>query len=242
MQTSFKCFLSYSRPLIVASLFIPFFATLNVHHCWGQQTSDEKAESLISTGLYTDRIFLQGLDKVTGRVFKIEAKIGEEIKFEKLRITVRQCRKAPPEEPAESLAFLDILEDRGEGRFAPVFNGWMFASNPAVSGLEHPVYDVWVHECTGYAQNTPPIETPSVLSFGEERKESPVHEKETSQQEALYFEEGNISEFEDDGPLSLPETLENSKTVEEDQMDAFYKALDRVPPVSSSTDNANSEK
>lgn len=238
MQTPFNCFLSCNKRMIGVSLFVSLFSTLTIHHSWGQETTDKKTESLISAGLYTDRIFLQGLDKVTGRVFKIEAKIGQEIKFEKLRITVRQCRKAPPEEPAESLAFLDIFEDRGENRLAPVFNGWMFASNPAVSGLEHPVYDVWVYECTGYAQDTPPIETQSVLSFGESKKESPAREAETSQQEALYFEEGNISDFENDGPLSLPETLENSKTVEEDQMDAFYRALDRVPPVAPSQDNS----
>lgn len=199
---------------------------------WAQQTSQEKAESLITTGLYTDRIFLQGLDKVTGRVFKIEAKIGEEIKFEKLRITVRQCRKSPPEEPAESLAFLDILEDRGKGRFASVFSGWMFASSPSVSGLEHPVYDVWVHECTGYAQETPPSDAKSVLSLEDQAPQNPTHQDKVDQEEGLFFEEGDLPDFHDDGPLSLPETLEEEKTVEKDQMDAFYDALGRVPPAS----------
>ena len=28
-----------------------------------------------------------------------------------------------------------------------VFSGWMFASSPALSALEHPVYDVWVVDC-----------------------------------------------------------------------------------------------
>lgn len=29
-----------------------------------------------------------------------------------------------------------------------VFRGWMFASSPALNPLEHPVYDVWVIDCT----------------------------------------------------------------------------------------------
>jgi hypothetical protein len=29
-----------------------------------------------------------------------------------------------------------------------IFRGWMFASSPALNGLEHPVYDVWVIDCT----------------------------------------------------------------------------------------------
>ncbi len=29
-----------------------------------------------------------------------------------------------------------------------IFRGWMFASSPALNALEHPVYDVWVINCT----------------------------------------------------------------------------------------------
>jgi len=28
-----------------------------------------------------------------------------------------------------------------------IFRGWMFASAPAISGLQHPVYDAWVVGC-----------------------------------------------------------------------------------------------
>jgi hypothetical protein len=28
-----------------------------------------------------------------------------------------------------------------------IFSGWMFASSPALSALQHPVYDVWVIDC-----------------------------------------------------------------------------------------------
>lgn len=31
----------------------------------------------------------------------------------------------------------------------PVFSGWMFASSPALSSMDHPVYDVWVIDCVG---------------------------------------------------------------------------------------------
>ncbi|PZO87150.1 MAG: hypothetical protein DI626_04710, partial [Micavibrio aeruginosavorus] len=29
------------------------------------------------------------------------------------------------------------------------FSGWMFASSPALSAMDHPVYDVWVLDCLG---------------------------------------------------------------------------------------------
>jgi len=40
----------------------------------------------------------------------------------------------------------DSEEDNG-----PLFSGWMFASTPGLSALEHPVYDVWVIRCTEVA-------------------------------------------------------------------------------------------
>lgn len=90
---------------------------------------------------------LGGLDKVTARVSTIEVPIGHAVRFGTLEITVRTCDKRPPEEPPESAAFLDIWEIRREQPAAKLFRGWMFASSPALSAMEHAVYDVWVLDC-----------------------------------------------------------------------------------------------
>ncbi len=62
-------------------------------------------------------------------------------------ITVRSCRVAPPEETPEAASYIDVSEVKPGGNGAKVFNGWMFASSPALSAMEHPVYDVWVTGC-----------------------------------------------------------------------------------------------
>jgi hypothetical protein len=92
---------------------------------------------------------LRGLDKTTARVTTFTAPLGQMIRFGTLQVTVRDCRKRPPEDEPESAAYLDIDEIR-PGETAPVhwFSGWMFASSPALSALEHPVYDVWVLDCS----------------------------------------------------------------------------------------------
>lgn len=90
---------------------------------------------------------LQGLDKVTARVSTIEAPVGRTVRFGTLEIIARTCDKRPPEETPESAAFLDIWELRRGESAVSLFRGWMFASNPALSALEHPVYDVWVLDC-----------------------------------------------------------------------------------------------
>jgi len=97
---------------------------------------------------------LQGLDKVTARIFTFEAPLDQEVSFGTLRIVVRACRKRPPEEQPEAAAFLEIREAVRDEEPVSLFNGWMFASSPALSALEHAVYDVWVLDCKT-ASSTP---------------------------------------------------------------------------------------
>ena len=37
-----------------------------------------------------------------------------------------------------------MIEETSE---TPLFSGWMLASSPALSALDHPRYDVWVLSC-----------------------------------------------------------------------------------------------
>lgn len=90
---------------------------------------------------------LRGLDKVTARISTIEAPIGETVRFGTLRILAQTCRTRPPEEPPETTAFLEITDIKPGETPVRLFTGWMFASSPALSALEHPVYDVWVIAC-----------------------------------------------------------------------------------------------
>ncbi len=97
---------------------------------------------------------LRGLDKITARITTFEAPLNQEARFGTLRILAHTCRKRPPEETPEVAVFLEIEEERPgvEGRLT-LFTGWMFASSPALSALEHPVYDVWVIDCSTTADD-----------------------------------------------------------------------------------------
>lgn len=99
---------------------------------------------------------LQGLDKVTARISTIEAPVGQSVHFGTLEVTVRACRARPPEEPPESAAFLEIREKKADEEPKLLFSGWMFASSPALSALEHPVYDLWVVDCRKASKSASP--------------------------------------------------------------------------------------
>ena len=95
-------------------------------------------------------VVLGGLDKLTARVVTIEAEVGRTTRFGQLEIIARACRQRRPEAASpESAAFLDIWDTKPGQPAQSVFRGWMFASSPALSAMEHPIYDVWVLSCKG---------------------------------------------------------------------------------------------
>ena len=101
---------------------------------------------------------LQGLDKITARVSRFDAPVGHAVTFGDLSIVVRDCEKSAPEDRPENAAFLQIYESRPGEQPVRRFSGWMFSSSPALSAMEHPVYDVNLLACKAASGSpaTPP--------------------------------------------------------------------------------------
>lgn len=114
-----------------------------------QSTFNQSITSETITWLTGSTVSLQTLDKVTARIGTLQIEIGTTVQFATLEITAHHCAYRPPEEPPEHSAFLSIEDVGYDNKSAPqfVFSGWMFASSPAVSSLEHAVYDVTVLAC-----------------------------------------------------------------------------------------------
>jgi hypothetical protein len=98
---------------------------------------------------------MQGLEKITARISKFEAPVGQTVAFGNLSVTVRDCQRSAPEERPENAAFVEIYENRPGEERVRLFSGWMFSSSPALSALEHPVYDVNLLECKTPASAAP---------------------------------------------------------------------------------------
>ncbi len=84
------------------------------------------------------------LDKVNARSTPLTLKVGQAADNASLSITLRACVTRPPDLPGDSAAYLDIKDSRPG---APGFHGWMFANEPALSMLEHPIYDLHLVSC-----------------------------------------------------------------------------------------------
>jgi hypothetical protein len=97
---------------------------------------------------------IHAIDKVTAESMLFEVEVGgRPVRFNKTLIfSVRACEVSAPDELTEdAIAYLEVgVQPRGvavptEAR--QIFKGWMFASSPAISGLQHPIYDAWVVGC-----------------------------------------------------------------------------------------------
>lgn len=87
---------------------------------------------------------LRALDRVSGEVADLDLPNGADAHFGRLIINLQECR-FPAEDPAgDAFAYVTISPDDGG---APFFAGWMIASSPGLSALDHPRYDVWVLRC-----------------------------------------------------------------------------------------------
>lgn len=111
-----------------------------------KKTDEETQEEPFEPDL--EQVVLQGLDKETARIRTFGGRVGETVRFRTLDIAIRRCQRKPPDEPPERAAFLQIYDiDPETGDRTMAFSGWMFKSKPALSAMDHPIYDVWVKDC-----------------------------------------------------------------------------------------------
>src|SRR5580704_7939767 len=116
---------------------------------------------------------LQGLDKISARTSQIEAPVGATVQFGTLSIVVRDCEQSPPEGPPENAAFVQIFETPAGDEKKRLFSGWIFSSSPALSELEHPVYDVTPLACKAANAAPPPAPAPPVEPPANPRGKTP---------------------------------------------------------------------
>jgi hypothetical protein len=87
------------------------------------------------------------LDKMTARIQPLEVPLGKTAKFGGLKITPRACYTRPPTEQPITSSFVEVEEVQLDKTEKRIFTGWMFAQNPGVHAVEHPVFDVWLTNC-----------------------------------------------------------------------------------------------
>ena len=107
----------------------------------------------------SDGAQLRFLDKLTSETGDVALSKGQSAKFGRLVVQLDSCRYPTGNPASDSQAHLTIVEETTE---TELYSGWMLASSPALSALDHPRYDVWVLTC-----NLPEAPTEEVAPEGE---------------------------------------------------------------------------
>lgn len=125
---------------------------------------------------------LRTIDKLSARTHTFDLPVDKTVKFgNSLYIKLRACRKSSPISQPESAAFLQIWERKPhEDESKWIFSGWMFASNPSLSVMDHPVYDVWLIECKS-ASTSAKAEKFSAETLPEKTPEKAAEDKAASE-------------------------------------------------------------
>ena len=75
---------------------------------------------------------LRFLDKLTSETGDVELGVGQGAKFGRLVVQLDSCRYPTSNPASDAEAHLTITEETTQSE---LFNGWMLASSPALSGL-----------------------------------------------------------------------------------------------------------
>lgn len=105
---------------------------------FGQAAAGEQASEAFGAQL-------RGIDKISGEIYDILIPAGQSAALDAVRITLNSCRYPVGNPAGDAFASLEVTDRNGN---EVLFSGWMIASSPALSALDHPRYDIWVIRCT----------------------------------------------------------------------------------------------
>ncbi len=140
-------------------------------------------------------VLLYGLNRLTGKSLTFRLNVGQTLNYENLSVSLSTCYRSAPSEPDESWAYVDVIDkgappiqqiavlaqrDRSKLKelVGPkkIRKGWMIASSPNVTAIDHPIYDLTLISCDGGAASAAPIKEAS-NTLGQ-KKENPADEPE----------------------------------------------------------------
>ena len=112
-------------------------SVVSIYPLYAQEVNEDKT------------VTIKILDKVSSKNSTLEINLGDEIKFKNLAIRPLKCQNSEFDDNPEITAYLqvkDLTTTNNDKVF--IFNGWTFASSPSLKPFDHPIYDIWLTNCT----------------------------------------------------------------------------------------------
>ena len=87
------------------------------------------------------------LDKISNRLYEKSISVNSSDLLGTLNIKVLSCFTEPPNKIPEDYVLIDV-KDNFKDKYQSIYKGWMISSSPDVTPLEHPIYDLWLLDCS----------------------------------------------------------------------------------------------
>ena len=137
-----------TTPLINIEEIKPSFETLEEDNENVSISSKLKEKKGISN-LKSSQAILIGLDKITAKSSELIVNLNESKKFGPLEITILKCGKVKVNNKIDNVAYMQVKDlTKNENEKVFIFNGWTFASDPALTPFDHAIYDLQLINCS----------------------------------------------------------------------------------------------
>lgn len=109
----------------------------------------EKTTAPLGTGplLYKRKAKIIILNQITAKSELVDFRLGETQYFGNLSIELQKCVKNTDPLNSSNLMLLSVFDNKPDDDRISVFQGWIDSSNPSVSTVEHPIYEIIPKEC-----------------------------------------------------------------------------------------------
>ena len=102
-----------------------------------------------TTNLKSSQAILVGLDKITAKSSELIVNLNESKKFGLLEIKILKCGKIEMNNKIDSVAYMQVKDlSKNDNEKVFIFNGWTFASDPALIPFDHAIYDLQLINCS----------------------------------------------------------------------------------------------
>ena len=99
---------------------------------------------------FFNKAIIQVLNKTNAKSEIFEIDVNKKTTINSLKLTIHKCWQAPLQQRPESKMLIEISEadsSQKNSKEKRIFYGWIFASSPSISSLEHPIYDIVAINC-----------------------------------------------------------------------------------------------
>lgn len=96
-----------------------------------------------------ERVAVLGLlNKRNSQTWELTMRPGQSLRYGDAVVHLRACERTAPWEPDQLTgAFVQLDVRQADGRWARAFSGWLYAEQPALNVVQHPLFDVFPKSC-----------------------------------------------------------------------------------------------